>query len=97
MFLGLTTFYLCFIQSFSKIAAPLIPTLKINKSSDKSAWIAIGANVDKVISDGLKFSLPESKKTKMTKSKNLAKLKNSIIGAIRFLISETRIAFTQLR
>ena len=80
--------------------------LKKTGLSNKSAPIIIRTNVNKIVNGRLEFYLPKSKKMKMTKSKNLAKLKNltnllkiiSInIGTIGFLISKARIAFTQLR
>lgn len=83
--------------------------LKLIRLSNRSASIWIGAGTNKVISDdSLEFILFESKKTKITRSKKLAKLKNlmnlskspninTIIGIIRFLIFKTRKVYTQLQ
>lgn len=67
--------------------------LKIIRLSDKSTLITIKANINEIVGGGLESNLPKSKKTKITKSKILAKSKNLTVGAMRFLTFKARVIF----
>lgn len=74
VFLGFANFYRRFIYGFSKITTSLTLMLKIMRSSKVLAPIFIEVNNNTVPrEDSLKPYLSKSKKTKITKSKNLIK------------------------
>lgn len=99
VFLGFTSFYYCFIQHFSKIAASLISILRTSIPFSRSLSDKITDKMNDEIVEGENKSGDNvflSKELKNAKSKNWAYVWNlRAMGKLTFLTLSTRKAFNQ--
>ena len=102
VFIGFANFYWCFIQGFSRIAAPFISILKTTGSSDLTPK-AFGADDNEVVGVGSRANetfknLSKSKKAKNDESKSSTRsLDIRATGEPIFLTSGANKAFNCLR
>ena len=99
VFIGFANFYQCFIQGFSRIAAPLTSLLKTTRSSEESAPKVFKADDNEVVGDGggraNKIVMNLSKNKKSRKSTRISNI--GATGEPNFLTPDAKKAFNQLR